>query len=190
MRKRVIAIVVLLVCGAILNVLVALGCALLVPTRPVAVDRTPTVGAAAWFFAHCPYELSANVSDAARFEFGRPAGLRWETVTLWWPVENHVEAAVTASCSGTRIEAGFPMPALCGEAWFTSDKEEMWAGLAEVPRPIRSLACDGRARVPVMPIWSGLAFNTVAYAAGLWLLTIGPVTVRRIVRRSQARSKR
>ena len=36
--------------------------------------------------------------------------------------------------------------------------------------------------VPYLPIWKGLIFNTLFYAALLWLLTLGPFDVRRMIR--------
>ena len=35
------------------------------------------------------------------------------------------------------------------------------------------------------PIWSGFAINTIFYAAILWLLTLGPFTARRMIRRKR-----
>ncbi len=37
--------------------------------------------------------------------------------------------------------------------------------------------------LPLRPIWLGLAANTIFYSAALWLLTLGPFTARRIIRR-------
>ncbi len=37
--------------------------------------------------------------------------------------------------------------------------------------------------LPLRPIWPGFAINSVFYAAILWLLTLGPFTARRFIRR-------
>ena len=34
----------------------------------------------------------------------------------------------------------------------------------------------------ILPIWPGLAINTVFYAALLWIVTLGPGTARRFIR--------
>ncbi len=39
--------------------------------------------------------------------------------------------------------------------------------------------------VPLRPIWPGVAINTLFYAAILWLLTLGPFTARRMIRRKR-----
>ncbi|MEE9129392.1 MAG: hypothetical protein V3T84_05190 [Phycisphaerales bacterium] len=39
--------------------------------------------------------------------------------------------------------------------------------------------------LPLRPIWLGFAINTVFYAAILWLLTLGPFTARRHIRRKR-----
>ena len=39
--------------------------------------------------------------------------------------------------------------------------------------------------LPLRPIWPGFAINTIFYAAILWLLTLGPFTARRMIRRKR-----
>jgi len=39
--------------------------------------------------------------------------------------------------------------------------------------------------IPLFPIWPGFAINTIFYAALLWLLTLGPFTARRMIRRKR-----
>ena len=39
--------------------------------------------------------------------------------------------------------------------------------------------------LPFLPIWPGFAINTVFYAAVLWLLTLGPITARRMIRKKR-----
>ena len=41
--------------------------------------------------------------------------------------------------------------------------------------------------LPLRPIWLGFAINTIFYAALLWLLTLGPFTARRMIRRKRGR---
>jgi hypothetical protein len=39
--------------------------------------------------------------------------------------------------------------------------------------------------IPFHPIWPGFAINTIFYTAILWLLTLGPFTTRRMIRRKR-----
>ena len=39
--------------------------------------------------------------------------------------------------------------------------------------------------MPLRPIWPGFAINSIFYATLLWLLTLGPFTVRRMIRRKR-----
>ena len=39
--------------------------------------------------------------------------------------------------------------------------------------------------LPLRPIWPGFAVNTIFYAAILWLLTLAPFTLRRVIRRKR-----
>ena len=42
-----------------------------------------------------------------------------------------------------------------------------------------------RSALPVRPLWTGLIANTFFYTVILWLLTLGPFTARRLVRRKR-----
>lgn len=44
-----------------------------------------------------------------------------------------------------------------------------------------------RNTVPYQPIWPGFVINTIFYAAILWLLSLGPFTARRMIRRKRGR---
>ena len=39
--------------------------------------------------------------------------------------------------------------------------------------------------LPYIPIWPGFAVNTIFYAVILWMLTLGPITARRMIRRKR-----
>ena len=57
---------------------------------------------------------------------------------------------------------------------------------ATVPDPSKRGRTANR-ELPLGPIWPGLAINTILYAALLWLLTLGPFTLRRVLRRKRGR---
>ncbi len=67
---------------------------------------------------------------------------------------------------------------------------------AKEPVPIRAILLshkDTRTRpgditsrlLPLSPLWPGFAINTIIYASAIWLLTLGPFTLRRIMRNKQ-----
>ena len=68
--------------------------------------------------------------------------------------------------SGIPIETHHWPPQKPGRDWYTG------------PIPQRAI-------LPYRPIWPGFAINTIFYAAILWLLTLGPFTARRMIRRKR-----
>ena len=85
--------------------------------------------------------------------------------------------------------AGWPIFSLQGVVWNHSPpgrppqwRKYMVVNLANRPGLRRSK--DGR-WLPLRPIWTGFAINTIFYTASLWLLTLGPFTARRLIRRKR-----
>ncbi len=74
----------------------------------------------------------------------------------------------------TEVVHGWPLLALTSE-WLV---ERGWEDTA-----IRY----GDEVLPLAPIWPGFVINTLFYAAILWLLTLGPFTARRLIRRKRGR---
>ncbi|MEE9128804.1 MAG: hypothetical protein V3T84_02210 [Phycisphaerales bacterium] len=62
-----------------------------------------------------------------------------------------------------------------------------WIIPLEPASPRGSLIVDSRLLLPLQPLWPGFAFNTIFYAALLWLLTFGPFAARRFIRRKRGR---
>lgn len=82
-------------------------------------------------------------------------------------------------------------PALC-LMWFVTSEQFPQAHLelrqALDARPIGAIAPQDfkSYRIyPLKPIWRGITINTIFYAALLWLLTHGPFTARRMIRRKR-----
>ncbi len=69
-----------------------------------------------------------------------------------------------------RSSGGFSVPEELRPKPLFVDVEDEWFN-----RPI----------IPLRPIWSGFAINTVCYAVILWVLTLGPFTARRFIRRKR-----
>ncbi len=105
------------------------------------------------------------------------------------------------SWGNLRISASAPRQAVDGRGWpavcMWSEYEPVRNGIVTEVRggvivPLASrlhpyLYCSVPRVLPLRPIWPGFAINTVFYAALLWIVTLGPGTARRIIRRKQGR---
>ncbi|MEE8155134.1 MAG: hypothetical protein V3T53_09310 [Phycisphaerales bacterium] len=63
--------------------------------------------------------------------------------------------------------------------------ESRMTGYFHPPLPETMVKRGYRSELPFLPIWPGFALNTILYAAFLWVLTLGPFTARRIIRRKR-----
>ena len=183
--KRWLAkLVVFVLLGAIVNVAVAWGCVLLsTPVRP-AIDP----GRFNTDFSRLVYEHRSFGSarfwetrvgpgsgtpivrptvdvlpNWARDDSLRPLTLRvyegrgWPELALWC-VHDRPQVANRQFNSRGALDAG--LPDAPSQGWMSA------------PRAL-----------PLRPIWPGFTINTIFYAAILWLLALGPFTVRRMIRR-------
>ena len=75
-----------------------------------------------------------------------------------------------------------------GSGWNTEPYETKWVRYVEIPVDTMGAGIMPLPRsIPFRPVWPGFAINTVFYASILWLLTLGPVTARRMIRRKRGR---
>jgi len=65
--------------------------------------------------------------------------------------------------------------------------ESQMTGYFHPTLPWKMVMRGYRSEFPCRPIWPGFAINTVLYAVILWLLALGPVTARRMIRRRRGR---
>ena len=78
-------------------------------------------------------------------------------------------------------------PLLSMQCAFVETAQDIWNPVYEVDDGIKLTTTPGSDErglraLPLRPIWTGFAINTVFYAAILWLLTLGPFTARRMIR--------
>ena len=125
MKRRLTKLVVFLILGAIVNVVVAWGCARFFSPRSTLIYR---------------------YGDG--------------TTRVVYPP--------------TEIVHGWPLLALTSE-WPDDRGVTVWA------------LDFGDEVLPLIPIWPGFAINMIFYATILWLLTLGPFTTRRMIRRQRGR---
>ncbi|MCH8824954.1 MAG: hypothetical protein IH984_15770 [Planctomycetes bacterium] len=177
MKRRLFKLVLFLLLGAIVNVAVAWGCAMWSPTTHEArVADSPFLRDLVGFgytlrrvvIQHQDYEIIGETADGRLIVEGNSSPLR------------------TMFISDT-IRAGWPMRSCLGNAK-GSNETRRWTTRIIYPSlilPERWRLLSARPRLPRQPIWPGFAINTIFYATILWLLTLGPFTARRIIRRKR-----
>ncbi len=203
MKRRLTKLVVFLFLGAIVNVAVAWGCAVWI--NPIKFDsdmdiRFRRTGQYTWEFVEtkapgttllwstrgwrkeiltipdhgaAPEELVPSWSDLGELSnaFQKIVARAPDSLVIerkWvhcygWP-------ARSLWSHWNKIDPGDSPPIYRSEGYFL--QLEPWEDF--VPRAL-----------PIRPIWSGFVSNTVLYAIVLWLLTLGPFTLRRVIRRKR-----
>ena len=91
----------------------------------------------------------------------------------------HIRTAGWPQRYGVEIQCGWPFSAVA--CYFDYSTEGMVGALELEP---------GAKYLPLLPLWRGLAFDTLLYALVLWLLWSAPLTTRRIIRRCCGRCLR
>ena len=81
------------------------------------------------------------------------------------------------SIAALRIIAGFPADSFDGEIWRIGWKHLRTEAIGKI----------GEVFLPLRPIPVAFAFNTLVYAAVLWLLIPGPFVLRRFIRVKRGR---
>jgi hypothetical protein len=194
MKRRMIQIVVLLLLGAIVNVAVACGSAIIQPWPRVwapAFERDNSFGP-----GFCDWEIRVWQGAAwsrvlSRWTIGRPVTSIDELDTFGVEVlPSWARTTRPRSSDATDvlhfIEArGWPRLAMRSE-WQTTGSGGIVFGVVEITSGYRvstdrSIPWDveNPRVVPVDPIWPGFAINTIFYAAILWMLFALPLALRR-----------
>jgi hypothetical protein len=90
-----------------------------------------------------------------------------------------------------RDRTGWPFRCLQAEKWLVNDSpvKQYQTRFAVASVPVSYMysvwpITDTRP-LAVLPIWPGFAINTIFYAALLWIVTLGPGTARRTIRRKR-----
>ena len=181
MKRRLLIAAVFLLAGAVVNVVVAWGCAAWMPVdmvlRPpsddfgLLLERIPT-------FA--PDEPWIPIDPQHGMEL---KGVGILNTNRWaWTEKARDRHALTNSTntngmSVVSARAGLPMRSLQGVR--ARGFGMVWRdGALSLPRWAKTRV----GFVPLRPIWPGFAVNTLLYATVLWLLIPGPFALRRFVR--------
>ncbi|MCH8259451.1 MAG: hypothetical protein IIC46_04520 [Planctomycetes bacterium] len=210
MKRHLFKLVLFLALGAIVNVAVAWGLAVSVDlsAAPISAEGVSSADPPAWSFVSYrrPGVWSIFAAAATREEdvrvgmFG--SGLRAADSFFHhsYPYRQPIpEWLPTWSCVRRRPSARFPKIEMVIEearGWplLSLKYEKHWHGAVPYPADWgielwrhRSAAWSSFAVVtlPLRPLWPGFAINTIFYSAVLVLLTLGPITARRMIRRKR-----
>ena len=174
MKRRLTKLVAFLLLGAIVNVAVAWGCALTFWYAGYrgTVRHTPEVARE----LSLRYQPAAADLPVALFEgydeiyFGRRLSIAVADGEVPKKLYTHV------------VSAGWPIYSMIGVfriADNESDIRSLWV-LPWEPR-VNVIA------IPLRPIWTGFAINTIFYAVIMWVLWSSPFAARRMIRRKRGR---
>ncbi len=203
MKRWICKLVLFLLLGAVVNVAVAWGCAAWVDNGPsgmsskIATTRTPQ--GYIWLVRNgsargAERVLSGRVLD--NIEFSLPGEGNWppDLIPSWSTISHEIDPAGPKTADFQVQDArGWPM--LSMRCTFLRDwasvglrsRSEVVGGLELPPRTWTggdSYYSNARA-LPYIPIPLGFVVDTLFYALFLWLLTLGPFTARRLIRRKR-----
>ncbi len=174
MKRRILIITIFLLLGVVINVAVAWGCALWLPMDNIvslfenqARQRIPpdvTVRSDLFFFN------GMEIKQPGRF-FLMLAGTEVDS--------RGIESAVPLY---VRCESGWPVVSLTGTYRMTVNGPET-SSLLFVPDSLFDRVANYY--LPLGPIWSGFAINSMLYGSVPWLLICGPFELRRYRRRKR-----
>ncbi len=201
MKRRLFKLVVFLLLGAVVNVAVAWRCAAWVDISIAENNVGLTdLNGPQWLFGSRDCLGTTRLFMRPRWYdlYHEPLALFEGSVPYWSKVSERPDPRdrdqLYAPKNFLRYEtaAGWPARSMM---WFTETTDTAWAGGANDKAPqwcielspdtSRSPAHLQRRGIPLLPIWPGFAINTVFYATILWLLTLGPFTARRMIRRNR-----
>jgi len=162
-RARIIMIILLL--GAVVNVAVAWGCAVMAPQPRASADALAQIyNNEFWGYPErWPNEFDTKTLGFTRTEMklGRDS-----------------RSSDGAWLSSYRVEAGFPMVVLSGTLHGRYHAQRILEGPHE-----SMLAVSEAVVLPLHPVFPGFLINTLFYALLLWLLFCAPFALRRVLRR-------
>ena len=191
MRRRLLIAAIFLLAGAVVNVAVAWGIALAV--EPVVNDSWNTGMTRSsgdyWSVSQIRRPGSLHAGSARFREVPAPDHVDTpgpaDLAPSWSGFDvPSLEFASGLADSDCRMVDARGWPALT--LWYESDTPDGWEATGIAGGIKLSGYWEHEYRIPkalpLRPIWSGFAVNTVFYAAILWLLIPGPFALRRFIR--------
>ena len=212
MKRRLLTAAIFLLAGAVVNVVVAWGCAVLVGIDLNTLDRSTALWnedgywhvleyrelGAAWIISSRQHLSRLNYDRIERDGDPRifcPSWTSFQQPTKEYRAQSGHKFSMVNRLADAR---GWPMLALWSESAMTFldprnetvQKRGVRGGVETLFAPWQPRFIDPWSKVlfplprslPLRPIWPGFAINTVFYATLLWLLIGGAFALRRLVR--------
>ena len=175
--RRLTKLAVFLLLGAIVNVAVAWGCASMNAMKagsgqPAASPEDDLT----WWDKYAPHEVSGPPIMSHTFSsgFGKVVTRMWE--------RRRLDGTGRPGVIVLRVRTGWPMGSMEYSRWLVEPfvPQEIVQAAIHTQRLPYVIGKDDY--LPLRPLWPRFAINTVFYAAILWLLTLGLLTARRMIR--------
>jgi len=182
------AVILFLFLGAVANVGVAWGCAAWSPlTHTISFTHVSNYYQEYWPI-HLPAGYPSNNADVQDAD-GKGLGVLNGNIVAY--TDNVSEQVLVYSAAGwptLSLRGCFwtTIPSLWWDGHFAPDRQD-WAILLFSNQPVPHGDIRQQRMLPLRPIWPGFLANTAFYAIALWLLTLGPVRLRRCLRRHRGR---
>ena len=166
MKRHLLILAIVLLAGAVVNVVVAWGCALWSPSMPSVIHSIeplePDQSHRQWWATHRPHQFPDAPEVVVSWRWFTPGV---SAVSMARDVPDGVRG-----WDASRLRAGLPARSFEGRIWSCDDGTDKREGWVEVP--------VGYGVIPLYSIWPGFAVNTCFYAALLW----SPFVLRRRIR--------
>ncbi len=170
----------LLLFGAIVNVTVAWGCQLNYErVSPRVDDEFQFQGWHIWIWrALGAQEMGTAIGIPPEYIAGLE---QWEPPA--WSRLRERPAYERRDPGFLQTDRAFGLPVL--SVWYGIDAKRAWGKPGVLSREVTG--CLPYRDLAATPIWPAFAINMIFYAALLWLITLGPFTARRVIRRKRGR---
>ena len=181
MKRRLFTLALFLLLGAVVNVAVAWGCILILLPQVEPENERMFIGEEPAAIIQAAFNLLPQPTPGQCIGF-EDSRLGWSETTAIWVFDDDDPGKVIKIST---LSAGWPAYGQLGQ-YLWADGEGQYKYAMMLPDVLRPL---GRRRLveflPLRPIWPGFAFNTLFYAAILWLPIRGPFALRRHLRRKR-----
>ncbi len=203
LQRRIFTVLIFLLLGTVVNVLVAWGCTLILPTREVGWSSRTAVSKlddkCVWMFIRCErwgyvYFLSSVLPKESALIPKYEEFVNANSITEWWnriPSQNYQLGEFLGDLRWYEQASGWPAVSLWSRLNMNSPFHPYKGS-----DPLRVLLDDELERawlvdwpffkqqyiLPLGIIWYGFAINTIFYAVVIWLIFFGPFVLRRYIR--------
>ena len=178
MKRRRFKLVLFLILGAMVNIAVAWGIAVLTSIERPVLPSLPTAQQIQWWTDHAPVGYLKVPSSSKKPKFEDIGSSN----TMMAATEPHSRSDYWTNSLHLR-RVGWPARSVEGARWSKHVGHEIILYEAALPLPSwTGLATSDWKWLPLRPIWPGFAINTIIYMSILSMLWTGPFVIRRVIR--------